>query len=196
MPEIQSEQHPLASFLPKDAKILMMGSFPPPKTKWRMEFYYPNFQNDMWRIFGLVFFDDKDYFILEGNKSFDKDKIIDFLNDKGVALYDTAQVVRRLKGNASDNYLEIVETADIQHLLNKLPSCNTLVTTGEKATDTLCSLFRKEIKKPLIGNYVDVEFIERQFRFYRMPSSSRAYPKPLTEKAEVYRNLFAETGLI
>ena len=196
MPEIQFEQHPLAPFLPKDAKILMMGSFPPPKTKWRMEFYYPNFQNDMWRIFGLVFFNDKDYFILEGKKSFDKDKIIDFLNDKGIALFDTAQVVRRLKGNASDNYLEIVEPADIQQLLSKIPSCNTLITTGEKATETLCSFFSTDIKKPVIGKYVTVKFIDRQFRFYRMPSSSRAYPKPLAEKAADYQNLFSEIGLI
>lgn len=196
MSEIQSEQHPLTPFLPKGAKAIMLGSFPPPKTKWRMEFYYPNFQNDMWRIFGLVFFDNKNYFILEENKSFDKDKIIDFLNDIGIALYDTAQVVRRLKGNASDNYLEIVEPADIQQLLRKIPSCNTLITTGEKATETLCSLFPTDIKKPVIGKFVTVKFIERQLRFYRMPSSSRAYPKPLAEKAADYRNLFFEIGLI
>ncbi|ETJ42738.1 ABC-3 protein, partial [human gut metagenome] len=27
-----------------------------------IEFHYPNFQNDMWRVYGLVFFDDKEHF--------------------------------------------------------------------------------------------------------------------------------------
>lgn len=27
-----------------------------------MRFYYPNFQNDMWRIFGWLFFADKHHF--------------------------------------------------------------------------------------------------------------------------------------
>ena len=31
----------------------MLGSFPPQQKRWSMAFFYPNFQNDMWRIFGL-----------------------------------------------------------------------------------------------------------------------------------------------
>ena len=33
-----------------------------------MEFYYPNLQNDMWRIYGGVVFGDKDYFLEKGRK--------------------------------------------------------------------------------------------------------------------------------
>mgnify|MGYP001188992102 CR=1 FL=1 len=50
------ETHPFAPFLPEKAKILILGSFPPKKERWSMDFFYPNFNNDMWRIFGLVFF--------------------------------------------------------------------------------------------------------------------------------------------
>lgn len=57
---IMIETHPLPPFTPPDAKLLMLGSFPPPRVRWKMDFYYPNFQNDMWRIFGLVFFADKE----------------------------------------------------------------------------------------------------------------------------------------
>ena len=56
---VEIEKHPLKPFLPANAKLLMLGSFPPPKTRWKMDFYYPNFQNDMWKIFGLCFFQDK-----------------------------------------------------------------------------------------------------------------------------------------
>ena len=70
MTDLKIETHPLKPFLPQNAKLLMLGSFPPPKTRWKMDFYYPNYQNDMWRIFGLIFFEDKDYFLDLPNKNF------------------------------------------------------------------------------------------------------------------------------
>ena len=52
------EEHPLEPFLPANAVLLMLGSFPPQKKRWSMDFFYPNLQNDMWRIVGLIFFQD------------------------------------------------------------------------------------------------------------------------------------------
>lgn len=66
--EIKTEIHPLEPFFPQGARLLMMGSFPPKRERWKMDFYYPNFQNDMWRIFGLVFFDDKEHFLTADKK--------------------------------------------------------------------------------------------------------------------------------
>ena len=74
------ETHPLEPFLPANAKLLMLGSFPPPKSRWKMDFYYPNYQNDMWRILGLCFFQYKNYFLDLEAKNFHLHKIIDFLN--------------------------------------------------------------------------------------------------------------------
>lgn len=190
------ETHPLQPFLPGNARLLMLGSFPPPKAKWKMDFYYPNFQNDMWRILGLAFFDEKDYFLTGNKTSFDKEKIVDFLSLKGIALSDTAHEVRRLKGNASDNFLEIVTPLNLENILSKIPDCKTIATTGEKATETLRSLFPDTTPAPKIGNSVTVDFLHKKYKFYRMPSSSRAYPKPLPEKAEIYRRLFAEMELL
>ena len=53
--DIPVERHPLEPFLPSDGRILMLGSFPPPRQRWSMNFFYPNKQNDMWRIMGLLF---------------------------------------------------------------------------------------------------------------------------------------------
>ena len=50
-----TELHPLGFFLPENTRLLMLGSFPPPKARWSMDFYYPNIQNDMWRILWLDF---------------------------------------------------------------------------------------------------------------------------------------------
>lgn len=59
---MQTESHPFEPFLPKNARLLMLGTFPPAEKRWSMKFYYPNFTNDMWRIFGICFFGKKDFF--------------------------------------------------------------------------------------------------------------------------------------
>ena len=192
--EIEIEKHPLEPFLPPKAKLLMLGSFPPQQKRWSMDFFYPNLQNDMWRIFGLIFFENKDHFLLPHKKAFDKEGIISFLQEKGIALYDTASAVRRLQDNASDKFLEIVEPTDIGLLLKQLPRCQAIVTTGQKATDTL--RMQLHASEPPVGAKTRFEYEDRQLSLYRMPSSSRAYPLKLEKKAETYRLMFNELGLL
>lgn len=188
------EEHPLAPFLPANAKLLMLGSFPPQRKRWSMDFFYPNLQNDMWRIFGHIFFQNKDHFLYPHKKVFDKDRIIAFLNEKGIALYDTATVVRRLQDNASDKYLEVIEPTDIRLLLKQLPQCEAIVTTGQKATDTIREQI--DVLEPAIGNSSPFQLEDKHLRLYRMPSSSRAYPLALEKKAKAYLFMFNELGLI
>lgn len=180
--------------MPSNAVLLMLGSFPPQQKRWSMDFFYPNLQNDMWRIFGLIFFNDKEHFLLPDRKAFHKEQIIDFLKEKGIALYDTASAVRRLQDNASDKFLEIVEPTDLRLLLKQLPQCRAIVTTGQKATDTLRS--QLEVAEPPVGGKSPFSFEDRSLHLYRMPSSSRAYPLKLEKKAEVYRLMFKDLGII
>lgn len=191
---MELEEHPLEPFLPANAKLLMLGSFPPQKKRWSMDFYYPNLQNDMWRIFGQVFFNDKEYFLLPHKKGFCKESLIHFLTQKGVALFDTASVVRRLQDNASDKFLEVIEPTDIELLLKQLPQCKAVVTTGQKATETLSS--QLDTKEPAVGEYTLFHFQDKELRWYRMPSSSRAYPLAIEKKSEVYRLMFNELGFL
>ena len=188
------EEHPLEPFLPANAVLLMLGSFPPQKKRWSMDFFYPNLQNDMWRIVGLIFFQDKEHFLNPEKKVFDKDRIIEFLNDKGIALYDTASAVRRLQDNASDKFLEVIEQTDISLLLKQIPMCKAIVTTGQKATDIIREQI--EVKEPTVGTSEPFEFGDKAMKLYRMPSSSRAYPLALEKKAVAYRVMFNELGLL
>ena len=188
------EKHPLEPFLPPDAKLLMLGSFPPPKRRWCMEFYYPNPQNDMWRIFGLAFFSDKNHFVNADGRTFDKTRIVSFAQERGVAFYDTASEVIRLKANASDQFLEIAKATDIAALLARIPECRALATTGEKATDALCEWTRAAT--PPVGGHSEFTFGGNKFLQFRMPSSSRAYPKPLAEKAAMYAEMFRDAGVL
>jgi G:T/U-mismatch repair DNA glycosylase len=190
----ERELHPLPPFFPPAARVLMLGSFPPKRERWKMDFFYPNLQNDMWRIFGLVFFEDADYFLTVDRKLFREEEIRKFLAARGIALWDTAMEVKRLKGNASDRFLEVLQPVNLPDVLSKLPCCEAIVLTGQKATDTLLTLV--DAAEPKVGRSVGAVCCGRKLLIYRMPSSSRAYPKPLSEKAAAYEKMFCELGMI
>ena len=154
-----------------------------------MDFYYPNLQNDMWRIIGLVFFNDKNHFLLPSQKVFDKEKIIAFLEDKGIALGDTAVKVHRAKNNSSDNFLEVVEAIDLEAVLLSIPHCYSIVTTGGKATEVLASVLK--IKEPSFNEPIFlISLIEKCLGIVCLPL--RAYPKSLDEKARLYKKMLEE----
>ena len=161
--EYPIESHPLKPFLPDGARLLMLGSFPPKRERWSMDFFYPNFQNDMWRIMGHIFYGDKHIFESRNERRFDKASIVEFCRENGIALYDAACEVRRLKDNASDKFLEIVTATDIAALVAQLPLCGAIVTTGEKATEAVAAAMGCE--KPLVGASVEVVFAGRKMRF-------------------------------
>lgn len=144
----------------------------------------------MWRIFGHIFFNDKEHFLTNNKKAFDKTRLETFLMQKGIALYDTATAVIRLQDNASDKFLEVVEPTDIETLLRQLPNCKAIITTGQKATDIICDYF--SVKQPSIGKKTEISFHDRTISLYRMPSSSRAYPLKLEKKSEIYAQAFNE----
>ena len=192
------EYHPLRPFLPENAKVLFLGSFPPQRKRWCIDFFYPNWINDHWRIEGEVFFGDKNHFVLEKEKRFKLDEIVRHCEDRGIAFFDTSTAVRRLKDNASDKFLEVVEPTDIPALLAQLPLCKAIVTTGEKATETICAtLGISEV--PKVNAYVAISSPPKGGRadwsgegalLWRLPSSSRAYPLSFEKKVEAYRKMF------
>lgn len=183
-----TEQHPLSPFMPANARVLMLGSFPPKRERWSMEFFYPNWLNDMWRIMGHIFFADKHLFEVAGEKRFDKERIEAFCAERGIALYDAACEVRRLKDNASDKFLEVVQATDIEAIVEALPECRAIVATGQKAADVIVEQFA--CREPSVGQSVRLTIAGREIEFWRMPSSSRAYPLKLELKAEAYRSMF------
>ena len=185
---MRTEKHPFEPFLPEGARILFLGSFPPQPHRWCMPFYYPNWINDFWRMMGLMHFGDKDHFCIPAEKRFDEASIRAFCAEAGLAFYDTATEVRRLKDNASDAFLEVVTPTGIPALLARTPACRHIVVTGEKAAQTLAEVL--DCTPPPVGSSIVLTISGRVIRLWRMPSTSRAYPLPLEKKAEAYRQLF------
>lgn len=198
-----TERHPLQPFLPDGAGTLVLGSFPPPRARWSMDFFYPNFTNDFWRIMGLIHYGDPGRFVDAAARRFRQGDIEAFCTARGLALYDTATVVCRLRGNASDDHLHILEPTDVRALLDRLPRCRQVATTGGKASQQLMATLGLA-RVPAVGQALDLCLRGdgtageaagdaaggRPLRWWRMPSTSRAYPLSLERKAEAYRRLF------
>ncbi|MDE6272519.1 MAG: uracil-DNA glycosylase family protein [Muribaculaceae bacterium] len=195
-----TESHPLRPFLPQGAKLLMCGTFPPQRHRWSMNFYYPNFINDMWRIFGLILEGDKDYFVDAPAKTFKVNLLKETLTNLGVALSDTGREIVRTAGNAADKFLDIRKQIDLPAMLTELPDCIAVATTGEKAASVIAEMTGTEI--PKMGEYRECELLDsagnlRKFHHWRMPSSSRAYPMKVEDKAAIYGKMISEVfGII
>lgn len=159
-----------------------------------MDFFYPNRSNMMWEVMGEVFYDDAQRLVDAKHKTFRKENIIAMLNEKGIAIFDTATAVRRLQGNASDKFLEVVEKTDIRALLSQIPLCHDIVCTGQKSFSVLTEDFG--VPMPAMGEYNTFTIADRDIRLWRMPSSSRAFPMRLSEKANYYRAMMLKIGLL
>ena len=199
--ELEIGSHPWQPFIPDGAKVLIMGTFPPQAKRWSMDFYYPNRTNDFWKICGLLFLGDKDALLSDDRKTYDIDKIRALMTEKRIALNDTVRKARRLKGNASDKFLEVIEPVPLFELLSEMPGCHAVATTGEKAAGIVAALTGTDI--PRMGEMTlatvpppDASESPGQLEIWRMPSTSRAYPLAVERKAEYYATLFRHLGIL
>ena len=205
----QIETHPFKPVLPPNATVMMMGTFPPTSDKWAMRFHYPNFYNDMWRIYGGVFFDDVDHFRVEDEKRFDPDRIRNFLFERGIASCPTVKQAIRETGNASDKNLTVVTPVNLDDILPQVPKVQALFTTGGKATEVLIDLLDSSLPKsrhpktnqsmayPYEWQSDDSNLTAtsvNDLTLYRLPSTSRAYPLALDKKVAAYRAFFEKMG--
>ncbi len=130
----------------------------------------------MWRIYGLLFFGDKDYFLEEGRKAFSRDRLVAFLQEDGRGPVRHGR--RRLsvtRGMRPIKFLEVVTPVDLDAILERIPGCRAIVTTGQKATDTLLEIVGAE--SPRVGGFCDFMYKGRALRLYRMPSVFPGLPE-------------------
>ncbi|MFT5119480.1 MAG: G:T/U-mismatch repair DNA glycosylase [Psychrobacter glaciei] len=204
---VEVETHPFEPVLPPNATVMMMGTFPPTADKWAMSFHYPNFYNDMWRIYGRVFFDDADYFRVGDEKRFDPERIRDFMFERGIASCPTVKQAIRETGNASDKNLTVVTPVDLDIILPQVPKVKSLFTTGGKATEVLLELLAEppaKSKYPKTNQNMDYPYQWQNdnnqkvdvnnLTLYRLPSTSRAYPLALDKKVAAYKDFFKKVG--
>lgn len=103
------EQHPYGEFIPKNARMMIVGSFPigkfsDPERRHEIkphefDFYFGGERNLLWKLIGDVY----------GEKFLSKDELINFLNRKGIAIGDVIKSCVRKEGRASDSDLLDIE---------------------------------------------------------------------------------------
>lgn len=182
-----SELHPLEPFLPVGARLLMLGSFPPQRVRWSMDFFLPELAERYVAYRRTGIFRGQGVFSDTRRETFRQGTDRAFLRGERIGSL-------RLKNNASDNFLQVVREVDLAQLLALIPECRAIVTTGQKATDVIVRL--AGCAEPPVGESVEFAYADRTLRLYRMPSSSRAYPKPVEWKADYYRRMFAACGML
>ena len=101
-----------------------------------------------------------------------------------------------MHGNASDEFLHVVESVDLHAVLAQMPQVSRIGTTGGKATEILIGKLPQKTKLPKTGETVPYPCGERSLQLTRLPSTSRAYPLALAKKAEAYRAFFHAAGLV
>lgn len=185
--------HPWEPFVPAGARILIMGTFPPGEHRWSMDFYYPNATNDFWKMMGVVFYDDASALYDATTRTYRLDEIKVLLERHHIALHDTAHRIRRLRGTASDDNLEIVEPVDLRGILEGAPDISALCTTGGLASEILEGI--TGIRAPKMGEMTEGEYLGRKMHFWRMPSTSRQFPRKVEWKAAYYRRMMEEEGV-
>ncbi len=187
---IPVEHHPWEPYVPEDARVLLLGTFPPGSHRWSMDFYYPNATNDFWRIMGLIFDGDATSLYDKTTRSFRLGRIKSLLDLHGIALSDTVLDARRTRGTASDKDLEVVRMRDIPALAAKIRSLRAIATTGQKASEIVAAQTGTSV--PSMGMHTAFGKLE----IWRMPSTSRAYPLALEAKAAYYRRFFEASGIL
>lgn len=104
----------------------------------------------------------------------DPEKIKQFLDEKGIASCPTVYKAIREHGNASDAFLDVVETVNLGDVLKQIPDCKHIGTTGGKATEILLSLLPEKVKLPKTGETIPFVYDGRELTLTRLPSTSRA----------------------
>ena len=189
------ETHPWRPFIPENAGVLFLGTFPPQPKRWAMDFYYPNRTNDFWKVMGIIMENNPEAYYNKAAKAYLPDRIKAMLRERGIALADTGLKIRRLRDNASDKFLEIVETLDLPALLHSMPHCRAIGAAGEKAASVVASM--AEIAVPPIGVPSQWTLASgRTVDIWRLPSTSRAYPLAPEKKAEAFRTFLTAEGII
>jgi G:T/U-mismatch repair DNA glycosylase len=200
------EDHPIGPFVHADSRVLICGTFPPVKKS--IKFYYPNSNNDMWKVLGDIFFDNTGHFYttVEAAKDgkekrlptsrvvrcLDEAKIRRFAASQPIGFFDVCARIRRTRGNSSDHNIETLERTDVfQHVLAHTSRCEAIITTGTLALTMLLDAFHM-CGSFSTGTGSAVEVVVRnkvgnvKYNIPRVgggllwtPSTTALYPRPL-----------------
>lgn len=172
-----SFQHPIPPILPKDARFLILGSFPS-QVSFTRGFYYAHYSNQFWKILCIAYPDNP----TDLSTATQEEKIA-FLHQHRIALWDVYHSVRRKIDNSSDGDLFSQELNDFTTLLQDHP---TIYRIGINSKTAFKDFTRKFWEK--------INFSHHPIELISLPSPSARYAKMnISEKAAIYKDFFENT---
>jgi len=190
----EQESHPFKPYIPSGANKLILGTFPTIESnRKKYKFFYPNPNNDFWRIIfntaGLALSD------------FDSEEPIgsrkQVLKKLQLGIADIGKVILRQKGSSKDQNLFPLEFTDILSLLKKHKQIQTIIVTSSSGSNSVlswlhqyCKLNNINFKIPSGKLPKETHFVfqNRTIMVKIISSTSRLSPK----KGDVLQEMYSQ----
>jgi len=128
--------HPFEPFVSKNTKTLILGTFPgkdftdPNKENDKEDWYYGNKCNEFWELIEYAL-DCKENSL----KKMTRDEKKEVLEKHNIGITDIVKKAIRTENNNSDENLEVMETNDLNSILDKYKGIDTIVLTSKDMYD-------------------------------------------------------------
>lgn len=133
---------PWQSYIPKQAKHLIIGTFPTEPRKRKYNFFYPNTNNCFWEVLFAITNSQPTCF--EGdNAVLERKKQLDSLS---LGITDMGEKVLRHGNSSLDSGIFPVKFMDVFHILDTHPTINKLIFTSSSGQNSVEGWFRSYCK--------------------------------------------------
>lgn len=126
------ECHPEWYFDIPHMQTLILGSFPPHENKRDYQFYYPNKQNNFWKILAAISKTDLQYY--SGLEAIQERKRL--MLDLNVGIQNMGKVISRKGLSARDTDIVIEEFQDILAIIKKHKELQKIIISGYSAINS------------------------------------------------------------
>jgi hypoxanthine-DNA glycosylase len=144
---MQKELHPWNWFAPENSRVLIVGTFPPTTRNWSFDFFYPNKNNQFWKVIARILNTELEY--PAGELAVEERKML--LRKLHVAITDMGQHITRSGNSSLDENLSVVEYMNIFQILDENPTIRKIIFTSSSGKESAARWFNqflasKEIK--------------------------------------------------
>ena len=192
--EYKEETHPWEPFIPNNSNKLILGTFPTAEiNRGAYEFFYPNPNNDFWRVL----------FEVAGKKldDYKKDDPIvirkQILEALKLGIGDIGKKILRQKESSKDDNLFPIEYTDIFSILETHSTIKKIIITSSSGGNSVLSWFHHycvlnginfKIPKDKLPIRTTLVFKNREIKIEIISSPSRLSPIKGDKLFEMYRN--------
>jgi G:T/U-mismatch repair DNA glycosylase len=127
-------------------RTLLLGSFPPQEKKRDYSFYYPNKQNNFWKILAAIC--NKELLCFQGKKAVLERKAI--MEKLQIGIENMGRSIKRKGESAKDTDIVILTFHDILNIIYQHKELNTIILSGFSAPNSTYKSFCKYLAEKKI----------------------------------------------